>query len=605
MQLMKRSLSSSTQEEHFNASNSLSCYTKRLRLCSSRLPPLNSVHDRIFRLNSQHLFRCDDKIESGIGIQATLFDFTSPDASCLNGNCGPLNQDKLTFRQEAPVPELPSFASLFDVLMEKKRPFSNQSPAMGMKSTSLPSSTPSSGESVNAKSTGTPTERQVYKRLLNEASALSKPSARVPTEELTIIIDDGIESIHSSALNRCSLSPIRINEEVTQKPSTSHAFKAHPLVLARPKSKSSQLLEPDQVDREARAWLKACERTPFLSSDWLNHLTFNYQNRADQRAKERELAEAKLRHCEKQFFSCTILPLFSRPLSFDVHDLYFSYTKRHVKYHIDGYGKFGAAFSLFASDSAGTRRSVFGSSTDSNRTSIQTNSAFGASSLTREANDGNSGTGASCRKVINFYMQLLYHRSQNQPEEEQKRPLPRIAVLSTFFYAKLVSNIGGGYSGVRRWSRQLKLLDQDLVLIPIHDRGMHWCLACIDFRSKTITYYDSMGSPNNRCLQSLKSYLEEECKDKKGHPLLDSDSWKLVNTEDSVPQQMNGSDCGVFMCTYGEFLSRNARFTFSQVSQSESGFCLQLVVQPCIYFYGVLQRVRSWHTPANWPLFFS
>ncbi|THD22445.1 Sentrin-specific protease 2 [Fasciola hepatica] len=184
-----------------------------------------------------------------------------------------------------------------------------------------------------------------------------------------------------------------------------------------------------------------------------------------------------------------------------------------------------------------------------------------------EANDGNSGTEASCRKVINFYMQLLYHRSQNQPEEEQKRPLPRIAVLSTFFYAKLVSNIGGGYSGVRRWSRQLKLLDQDLVLIPIHDRGMHWCLACIDFRSKTITYYDSMGSPNNRCLQSLKSYLEEECKDKKGHPLLDSDSWKLVNTEDSVPQQMNGSDCGVFMCTYGEFLSRNARFTFSQVSQ--------------------------------------
>ncbi|TPP49668.1 Family C48 unassigned peptidase (C48 family), partial [Fasciola gigantica] len=98
----------------------------------------------------------------------------------------------------------------------------------------------------------------------------------------------------------CSLSPIRINEEVTQNPSTSHAFKAHPLVLARPKSKSSQLLEPDQVDREARAWLKACERTPFLSSDWLNHLTFNYQNRADQRAKERELAEAKLRHCEKQ-----------------------------------------------------------------------------------------------------------------------------------------------------------------------------------------------------------------------------------------------------------------------------------------------------------------
>lgn len=51
--------------------------------------------------------------------------------------------------------------------------------------------------------------------------------------------------------------------------------------------------------------------------------------------------------------------------------------------------------------------------------------------------------------------------------------LPRLAVFSTFFYPKLCS----GYAGVRRWSRNLKLFEQDLVLVPIHDRGMHWCLA--------------------------------------------------------------------------------------------------------------------------------
>ncbi|CAH8656651.1 unnamed protein product [Dicrocoelium dendriticum] len=62
----------------------------------------------------------------------------------------------------------------------------------------------------------------------------------------------------------------------------------------------------------------------------------------------------------------------------------------------------------------------------------------------------------------------------------------------------------------------------------------------------------------------LRSYLKNECEDKKGHPLPDLESWHLINTEDSVPQQENGSDCGVFLCTYGEFLSRNARFTFSQ-----------------------------------------
>ena len=32
-----------------------------------------------------------------------------------------------------------------------------------------------------------------------------------------------------------------------------------------------------------------------------------------------------------------------------------------------------------------------------------------------------------------------------------------------------------------------------------------------------------------------------------------------------IPQQMNGSDCGVFSCKYAEYLSRDAPFTFSQV----------------------------------------
>lgn len=37
-----------------------------------------------------------------------------------------------------------------------------------------------------------------------------------------------------------------------------------------------------------------------------------------------------------------------------------------------------------------------------------------------------------------------------------------------------------------------------------------------------------------------------------------------------IPQQMNGSDCGVFSCKYAEYLSRNASFTFSQVCVSNS-----------------------------------
>ena len=33
-----------------------------------------------------------------------------------------------------------------------------------------------------------------------------------------------------------------------------------------------------------------------------------------------------------------------------------------------------------------------------------------------------------------------------------------------------------------------------------------------------------------------------------------------------IPGQENGYDCGVFMCTYGEYISRDAPFDFSQAN---------------------------------------
>ncbi len=32
----------------------------------------------------------------------------------------------------------------------------------------------------------------------------------------------------------------------------------------------------------------------------------------------------------------------------------------------------------------------------------------------------------------------------------------------------------------------------------------------------------------------------------------------------NIPQQMNGSDCGMFACKFAEYLSRDAEVTFSQ-----------------------------------------
>merc|ERR1719354_673065 len=89
-----------------------------------------------------------------------------------------------------------------------------------------------------------------------------------------------------------------------------------------------------------------------------------------------------------------------------------------------------------------------------------------------------------------------------------------------------------------------------------------WFLATIDVANKSINYYDSMNGNNQTCVDLLKRYLTEEHQDKKKSPM-DLTGWKQEIKKD-IPQQMNGSDCGMFTCKFAEYLARRAKITFSQ-----------------------------------------
>ncbi|XP_022188230.2 sentrin-specific protease 1-like [Nilaparvata lugens] len=143
-------------------------------------------------------------------------------------------------------------------------------------------------------------------------------------------------------------------------------------------------------------------------------------------------------------------------------------------------------------------------------------------------------------------------------ERSKKEGLPKVYAFNTFFYPKLMES---GHASLKRWTRKIDIFSQDLIIVPVH-LDMHWCMAIMDFRSKRVEYYDSMGSHNNKCLTALLKYLEEESKDKKKTPY-DTSDWKAVNMED-IPQQTNGSDCGMFACMFAEYKCRNAKITFSQ-----------------------------------------
>jgi sentrin-specific protease 1 len=100
-----------------------------------------------------------------------------------------------------------------------------------------------------------------------------------------------------------------------------------------------------------------------------------------------------------------------------------------------------------------------------------------------------------------------------------------------------------------------------LIIIPVHLRA-HWCLAAIDFQNKSVEYYDSKGSPNNKCQQSLMKYLQDESLDTKMSKL-DTSGWQTENVQ-KIPQHMNENDCGVFTCTFAEYICHSADISVTQ-----------------------------------------
>ncbi|KAI5095976.1 sentrin-specific protease 1, partial [Silurus meridionalis] len=152
-----------------------------------------------------------------------------------------------------------------------------------------------------------------------------------------------------------------------------------------------------------------------------------------------------------------------------------------------------------------------------------------------------------------IYIYLLVERS--------KLPrLPSVYTFNTFFFPKLRSS---GYSTVRRWTKKVDIFSVDIILVPVH-LGVHWCLSVVDFRKKTITYFDSMGGSNDEACQILLKYLKQECEDKKKQAF-DTSNWILHSKKrNEIPQQMNGSDCGMFTCKYAEYITKDKPITFTQ-----------------------------------------
>lgn len=87
-------------------------------------------------------------------------------------------------------------------------------------------------------------------------------------------------------------------------------------------------------------------------------------------------------------------------------------------------------------------------------------------------------------------------------------------------------------------------------------------MAVAFVKERRLQFYDSMGGSGRHYLIDLERYFNDEHKDKKKTE--DTRKWTLVPCTGDTPRQKNVVDCGVFICTFAEFLSRDRPLTFSQ-----------------------------------------
>ncbi|KAF0723270.1 sentrin-specific protease-like [Aphis craccivora] len=113
-------------------------------------------------------------------------------------------------------------------------------------------------------------------------------------------------------------------------------------------------------------------------------------------------------------------------------------------------------------------------------------------------------------------------------------------------------------------------------MFPIYLKKIsHWVLVCADLKSKELKYFDSLHSYNYDIQLKILEYLIKIHDVEKVGPFC-TDHWSLKQLKNSlIPQQKNDYDCGVFVCTFAEYLARGAKFNFSQ---THMGLFRQLIL---------------------------
>ena len=169
--------------------------------------------------------------------------------------------------------------------------------------------------------------------------------------------------------------------------------------------------------------------------------------------------------------------------------------------------------------------------------------------------------------IVNFQMEIIN-------EKNQLNQLPvKVNCFSCFLYQSFVT---GGYTRVKRWTKDRDIFSYDLLIFPIF-KSRHWRLVVAKTNTKELVYLDSMGLDGTEILESINQYLVEEHLSKKQTPL-DPTYWSRITPK--TPRQVNNDDCGVFLCAFAKLIAENlpvSQLEVTKIPQIREELCLEIL----------------------------
>jgi len=104
--------------------------------------------------------------------------------------------------------------------------------------------------------------------------------------------------------------------------------------------------------------------------------------------------------------------------------------------------------------------------------------------------------------------------------------------------------------------------DNPIIIVPMNHHNTHWTVGAIDMEGRKIHHCDSMHSadragPILKKLEALTAALHELLQRE-----FDQDGWRIIDHASSIPQQKNGSDCGVFALLFAVALADERRGSY-------------------------------------------